>query len=78
MLKHFNYTKESGDVSTRAVYPLRLVDDKVLAIDMSDMSDSEREESIRILDKIHRTYLDEIYNAGFKGKFRSFFLDRMS
>lgn len=75
MIKHFIYTKKSGDRSNRVVYPLHMVEDKVLAIDLSEFNDEQRIEAERILDKIHRDYLDEIYAAGFADNFRSFFLD---
>ena len=64
MLKHFTYIKKSGETSERVIYPLRLVDgDKILAIDLTEFSDAERNTAVDILDRIHRTYLDEIYTA---------------
>jgi hypothetical protein len=77
-LKHFTYTKESGEVSNRVVYPLRIVDDKLLSIDVSELSDKEREEAIIVLDAIHKKYISDIKNAGFGSKFRYFFVDQMS
>jgi len=78
MLKHFTYIKKNGKVSERVVYTLRLVDDKLLAIDMTEYNDAERNQSINVLDMIHREYLDNIYAAGFSDDFRSFFLENMS
>ena len=79
MLKHFKYTKQpSGEVSTRVVYPIRNVDDKLLSIDVSDMDDRERELAITVLDSIHKRYLKEISEAGFDHRYRYFFLNQMS
>jgi len=79
MLKHFTYTKKSGEKTNRVIYPLRLIDgDKILAIDLTDYNDKEREDYTNLLDKIHREYLDNIYEAGFASNFRSFFVENMS
>lgn len=78
MLKHFKYTKESGEESTRVVYPLRIVEDKLLSIDLSQYSDEERKDAIVILDAIHKQYIKAIKDAGFGSNFRYFFMDQMS
>jgi len=78
MLKHFKYTKENGDVSDRVVYPLRVVDDKLLSIDMTKMSDIERAESILVLDAIHKQYVKAVADAGFSQNYRYFFMDQMT
>ena len=78
MSQLFKYTKESGEVSTRVVYPLKIIDnDKLLAIDMSGMTDEERKETEVILDAIHKQYLQSIKDAGFGSYYRSFFLEQM-
>jgi len=78
-LKHFTYTKQpSGEVSNRVVYPLHLVDDKMLSIDVTELSDKEREEAIVVLNAIHKKYIADIKAAGFGSNFRYFFLDQMS
>ena len=78
MLKHFKYTKENGDESNRVVYPLRLVDDKLLSIDVSDMTDAERQESIVVLDAIHKQYVKAVADAGFASRYRYFFVEQIS
>jgi hypothetical protein len=78
MLKQFKYTKANGEESERIVYPLRLVEDKLLAIDLTPYSPSDRREMEAKLDAIHREYLDNIYSAGFKDDFRSFFMEQIS
>ena len=78
MLKQFKYTKVNGDVSYRTVYPLRVVEDKLLSIDMSEMSDEERTKAIAVLDEIHKAYVKAISDAGFSDNYRYFFLDKMS
>ena len=77
MLKHFEYTKENGDESHRVVYPLRNVDDKLLSVDMSDMTDKERQDAITTLDAINKQYVKAVADAGFAGRYRYFFLDQM-
>lgn len=78
-LKSFKYTKQpSGEVSNRVVYPIGLVDDKMLSIDLSDLSDEERLDNIAILDGIHKQYLAMMKEAGFASRYRYFFLEQMS
>jgi hypothetical protein len=78
MLKTFKYTKlPSGEVSTRVVYPMHIVDDKMLSIDVSKLSDDERHEATITLDAIHKQYIQSIKDAGFGSNFRYFFLEQM-
>lgn len=82
-LKHFTYTKDSGDTSHRVVYPVGIVDpgtDKVKlhAIDLSELNAEEREEARVVLDAIHRQYLDSMKAAGFGSMYRYFFLRGIS
>lgn len=77
-LKAFKYTKESGDVSHRVVYPMHLFDDKMLSVDLTEFSDEERHEAEIILNAIHKGYINSIKEAGFASNFRSFFVDQMS
>lgn len=78
-LKSFKYTKQpSGEESFRVVYPLRLVDDKLMAIDISDLGDDERKEVELVLDAIHKQYIQAIKDAGLSNRYRYFFLDQMS
>jgi hypothetical protein len=77
--KSFKYTKQpSGEESYRTVYPMHLVDDKLLSIDVSELTDEERVEALIILDAIHKQYIQSIKDAGFGSKFRYFFLDQIS
>lgn len=77
-LKQFKYTKQpSGEVSNRTVYPLHLVDDKLLSIDVSQMTDAERLDVQIALDAIHKQYIQAINDAGLSSNFRYFFLDQM-
>ena len=76
-LKTFKYTKVSGEVSYRTVYPIYNVDDKLLSIDLSDKTDQERIEATYILDAIHKQYLAAIRDAGFAKNYRYFFLEQM-
>ena len=79
MFQTFKYTKEGGEVSTRVVYPLHIIhNDKLLAIDVSQMNDDERAEADTILNAIHQQYLKAVKDAGFASYYRSFFLDNMS
>ena len=79
MLKTFKYTKvPSGEVSTRVVYPMHIVEDKMLSIDVSKLSDDERQDATITLDAIHKQYIQAIKDAGFGSNFRYFFLDQMS
>ena len=78
MLKYFKYTKENGEKSERVVYPLHLVDDKMLSIDLTPFSDAERIEKANILDAIYKEYLKMIRDAGFGDRYRMFFLEQMS
>jgi hypothetical protein len=77
MLKTFKYTKENGEVSTRVVYPMHLVDDKMLSIDVSKLSDEARQDAKVVLDAIHKQYIQSIKDAGFGSNFRYFFLEQM-
>lgn len=77
MLKHFTYTKANGETSRRVVYPLRNVDDKLLSIDMTSMTDAERADAIVVLDAIHKAYVKAVADAGFAENYRFFFLDQM-
>jgi hypothetical protein len=83
MLKHFTYTKDSKEVSSRVAYPLTVLDAntpdaKLQCIDMSDFSDEERAEAERVLSAIRKEFLDAVYAAGFARNFRSFFLRGIS
>ena len=83
MLKQFKYTKDNGEASYRVVYPLTVLeanstDAKLQALDLSDMSDDEKNKAEEVLNDIHREYLDAIYAAGFSSNFRSFFLRGIS
>lgn len=82
-LKHFNYTKDNNEVSTRVVYPLTILDPnspdiKLQALDLTEMSEGERVEAEILLNAIHKKYLNDIYTAGFAKNFRSFFLRGIS
>lgn len=77
-LKVFKYTKQpSGEVSNRVVYPVQLVDDKMLSIDLTDLTDEERLDKIAVLDAIHKQYIAAMKEAGFASRYRYFFLDQM-
>lgn len=77
-LKTFKYTKQpSGEVSHRVVYPVQLVDDKMLSIDLTDLEDEERAEQVLILDAIHKQYIAAMKEAGFGSRYRYFFLEQM-
>ena len=79
MLKHFKYTKESGDISDRVACPLYIIDgDKMLMIDVTPFNDVERQEVVQKLEEIHQEMLRSIRQAGFSDRYRSFFLDQMS
>ena len=79
MLKSFKYTKQpSGETSHRVVYPVQLVDDKMLSIDLTDLSDEERAEKVYILDAIRKKYIAAMKDAGFGSRYRYFFLEQMS
>jgi len=78
MLKSFKYTKASGDMSIRQVYPLNLSgDDKLLCVDLTEFDAQETEEYEAILDSIHNEYIQAIKDVGLGSTFRTFFLDRM-
>lgn len=71
-MARFVYTKDSGDVSDRDAIPIGFIfddRDKVMCIDMAEVSDKER----RVLEDIRREFLNTLYQNGFKIK--TFFLD---
>jgi len=74
----FKYTKANGEVSERTVFPLRIIGDKMLALDVSQLDEVEREEAFYSLEAIHEQYLEAIRRAGFGSLYRSFFLDKIS
>lgn len=78
MLKHFTYTKANGEVSTRTVYPIGVVDDKLFSIDLSDLDDTERLYTERLLDQVHKQYIEGIKETVGDSRFRYFFFDKMS
>ena len=78
LLKSFIYTKSSGDKSARTVYPIGVVDDKMHAIDLSDLDDAERVEFVNSLEEVHKAYIQGIKDAVGSSRFRYFFFQGMS
>ena len=77
-LRAFIYTKASGDKSARVVYPIGVVDDKMFAIDLTDMNDEERVEAEHRLDVVHKQYIAGIKEAVGSSRFRYFFFKGIS
>lgn len=76
------YTKASGEVSVRPIYPFGVLDAgadnvKVQAIDFSDMSKEEMLEAELLLTAIRKEYLQKIYDLGLKSRIRSFFFNQI-
>ena len=78
VIKTFTYTKESGDKSVRTVYPIGVVDDKLFAIDLSDMDEEQREQAKDLLEFVHKQYIDGIKEAVGSSRFRYFFFEGIS
>ena len=77
MIKHFMYKKRDNTVSERYAHPLGLKDDKILAIDLTEFSASERAEYEEILNVIHAEYLAAIKEVGLGNNFRYFFTNEI-
>ena len=77
-LKVFTYTKADGSKSARAVYPIGVVDDKMFAIDLSDLDDAERVNYLIQLEAVHKAYIQGIKDAVGSARFRYFFFEGMS
>ena len=78
MLKTFTYTKASGEKSARTVYPIGVVDDKMLSIDLSDLDDVGRKDYMDKLEEAHKAYIQAIKDAVGSSRFRYFFFEGMS
>lgn len=78
MLRSFIYTKASGDKSARTVYPIGVVDDKIFSIDLTDLSDEERVYNEKLLDAVHKQYIEGIKEVVGDTRFRFFFMEQMS
>jgi hypothetical protein len=78
LLKSFTYTKDSGEKSTRTVYPIGVVDDKLFSIDMSDLTDKERLNYLDALDEVHKKYIQGIKDIVGSARFRYFFFRGIS
>ena len=78
MLKSFTYTKGSGEKSTRTVYPIGVVDDKLFSIDLTDLDDTERQYYAKLLDAVHKEYIEGIKEVVGDTRFRYFFFEGIS
>ncbi len=74
-MKHFYYTKKDNSVSERIVHPVGIVNDKLLALDLTEFDNDERDEYDAILKRIHSQYLQAIKDVGLGTQFRYFFFD---
>ena len=79
MLKRFNYKKANGDISSRIVHELSIVDgDKLLCVDLTTANVSDRALYDDILADIRRDYISAIKDAGLGNNFRTFLLKGIS
>mgnify|MGYP001818456035 CR=1 FL=1 len=82
MINHIKYTKANGDVSTRVIYPVGVLDAgkdnvKIQAIDLTQMTDEEREGAEVVLNAIRKTAVQAINEAGLSDRWRSFFFKQI-
>lgn len=78
LTKEFKYTKASGDISYRKVYPIGVQDDKLFAIDLTDMDEHMRHQVANQLDEVHKEYIRQIEEVVGKSRYRLFFFEGIS
>ncbi len=74
-MKHFFYTKNNNTTSERFAHPVGIVQDKLLAIDLTEFDIDERDDYEAILNQIHSQYIQAIKDAGLGQQFRYFFFN---
>ena len=75
LVKNFKYTKANGDVSYRTVYPIGVQDDKLFAIDLTDMDEHNKHVVAQRLEEVHKRYIADIVEEVGSDRFRLFFFE---
>ena len=78
VLKSFKYTKKSGDVSYRTVYPIGVQNDKLFTIDVTDLDDVTQHDIAARLDEVHKRYIEDIEGVVGTDRYRLFFFEGIS
>lgn len=78
MIKHFKYLKpDSENISSRVVWEIHPASDKMLAIDLSEFSEEERDYYIEQLTAIYQVLKEDIKQLGLNSNYRYFKKERM-
>ena len=71
-MKEFDYTDAKGKHTHRVVYELSPVSDKMLAIDLTEFSEEERNFYAEQLENLHAVMKEEIKQLGLGNNYRFF------
>lgn len=71
-LKNFRYTKADGSVTDRSVVVVHEPSNLMLAIDVTEYTEGERDYVLDELKTIQQVYMDSIEELGLKSKWRTF------
>ena len=72
MLKHIVYKKADGTQSDRYIHIVSPIQDSLLAIDLTEFTEEQRELYDAELAALHREYLDSITDLGLSKHWRRF------
>lgn len=72
MLKRITYRKKNKEVTERVVYPIQEPCDSMLAIDLTEFSEEERENYQVILEEMSKAFKDAINEVGLSHNYRRF------
>lgn len=71
-LREFIYTKADGTSSERVVIPLREPTEMMLAIDVSEFSEEEKEAYSKAVEEAQEIFKQMIKEIGLSGNYRNF------
>lgn len=77
MVKHFKYMKPEGEISSRIAWEIHPASDKMLAIDLSEFSEEDRNYYIEQLNDLYTCLKEDIKQLGLSSNYRYFKKERM-
>ena len=77
MVKTFVYKKPEGDISERYVWEVHPASDKMLALDLSEFSEKDREYYVEQLTALYDVLKEDIKQLGLGSNYRFFKKDRI-
>jgi len=76
-MKHFIYHKKDGTSKERFVVELHPISNTMLAIDLTEYDENERQELEDAIEYLKQDFLSNLYDLGVGSNFRKFKSDRI-